>query len=113
RVILGLPNMPNYNLCVVDGGDCDTLDVGMQELNKEEGIKIYPNPTTNTITFSTALNSGDLILISSTDGRIIKQINIQNEMSVIDVSSLSTGMYIINVLDDNSIKLTDKLFIIK
>ncbi|MFZ1611927.1 MAG: hypothetical protein WAT52_12715 [Chitinophagales bacterium] len=40
-------------------------------------------------------------------------INIQNEMSVIDVSSFSTGMYIITVLDDNSIKLTDKLFIIK
>ncbi|MBK7109947.1 MAG: T9SS type A sorting domain-containing protein [Chitinophagales bacterium] len=82
-------------------------------LDNLEQLHFYPNPTTNTITFSTALNSGDLILISSLDGRMIKQFKIQNEMNIIDVSSLITGMYIITVLDDNSIKLTDKLFIIK
>lgn len=113
RVVYGLPNMPNYNLGPLAGSECDTLSVAIQNTTKENTISIYPNPTVNTITFSTPLQSGDQIIISSFEGKMVKQFNIQQEVNHIDVSSLSTGMYIITISHDNNIKLTDKLFIIK
>ncbi|MBK6732323.1 MAG: hypothetical protein IPG60_15665 [Bacteroidetes bacterium] len=51
--------------------------------------------------------------ITATSPSCARETMRERRMNIIDVSSLITGMYIITVLDDNSIKLTDKLFIIK
>ena len=80
------------------------LDVRMgtavNEIKPAE-IKIYPNPTVETLTIQMAGNSSiDLIEIYSVDG---KKIEIQSTANSIDVSSLSAGTYFLKITSGDNV----------
>ena len=63
------------------------------EINK---FGIYPNPASENITI-TGIKAGDKITICELSGRKVVELNATAEVQTIDISSLSTGVYIINV----------------
>jgi hypothetical protein len=76
-----------------------TCPIGVEELNSVIA-KVYPNPTTNTFTIeSTSTNPLSKIIIYSTDGRMLKTINIHNsEIINIDVKDFSAGIYFLDCI---------------
>ncbi|MGZ3861992.1 MAG: T9SS type A sorting domain-containing protein [Bacteroidia bacterium] len=66
---------------------------GMRNIVDKE-IKSYPNPVNNYLTISSTKMLGDF-LISNSIGEVVLRIKSKNQMEKIDVSSLQSGVYII------------------
>ncbi|WP_157609255.1 T9SS type A sorting domain-containing protein [Psychroflexus torquis] len=69
-------------------------------------LSLYPNPTTGLINIDLkeAGEALENIKIFSTDGKLVKQINIiNNSTEQIDVSDLSRGFYLVELQTANSI----------
>jgi hypothetical protein len=73
-----------------------------------EGLKIYPNPASSNV-FITSESSGLLeATIMDLSGRIVQQAQIQNSL---DVSNLTSGMYLVKLIDFEGRTGTKKLII--
>lgn len=77
--------------------DFSTLDILS---NKTEGLKIYPNPARNIVNVSSDHDLRSLTL-SSNQGQIIRSIEVYGKTQLIDVRSLTEGIYFLNVIDVN------------
>ncbi|WP_162984901.1 T9SS type A sorting domain-containing protein [Mesonia aquimarina] len=65
---------------------------------EKNAITLYPNPAKNSITLSTKEQlKNPTINIYSLDGRLIKEINYTEN---IDISSINSGVYILEITDD-------------
>jgi hypothetical protein len=71
-------------------------------------INIFPNPATNNITIETPQNS--TIEITNIQGQLIKTLAANNEKTIIDVSALPSGVYVVEVKTDRGVAV--KKFII-
>jgi hypothetical protein len=82
----------------------DTIQItfGTVGLNAEEesSIKLYPNPASNTVYIQNANLLGTSISLYQSDGRLVKRVVIESELTEIDVSDFSPGLYYI-VTDSN------------
>ena len=69
-------------------------DVG---INKVEtlSLSIYPNPASNFVTISGFIEGENIIRITDLSGRRIIQTEIHNSETTIDISGLSSGVYIV------------------
>jgi DUF971 family protein len=69
---------------------------------QQVALEVYPNPVKNilTIRLSIAIPSAN-ISITDINGRLIRTQKIENEITNIDVSALSTGLYLLKYFDDN------------
>jgi hypothetical protein len=76
--------------------------VGIQETNSNESnIMVYPNPATNDITIEYPQSA--VIEITDIQGQLIKTLAATDNKTNIDVSSLSGGVYIVEVKTDKGI----------
>ena len=64
-------------------------------------FQIYPNPTSSILNINTDLNNFNYS-IYSIDGKIVRQGNSQINQTSIDVSSLISGIYMLDVLTENN-----------
>ena len=77
-----------------------TLNTEQFEINSN-ALKVFPNPTSNIINIK-LLNYEDTIAsIYDLSGRLILKQNLDSEISIIDISSLSNGLYLLTVNADN------------
>jgi len=96
----------NYSVAVnmhgcVDTSTCYLVDyTGLSELYSEI-VSIYPNPASNKITINGLNDLTDIkkIEITSITGAIVRKENITN--SVIDISMLNSGMYLLFISHQN------------
>lgn len=75
----------------------------------ENNLNIYPNPVTNKISIESSINlQNATIKITNSSGEILKykQLNNENEL---DVSSLKSGIYFLNIVSNN--QTTSRKFI--
>jgi hypothetical protein len=81
------------------------------------GIKLYPNPAENMVKVEYALTNSTTSKINVTDvtGRILKSINLAYGTSVtqIDLNEMSSGTYLINLMESGVLKSSEKLIINK
>jgi Secretion system C-terminal sorting domain/Reeler domain len=70
--------------------------------NKKQKISVYPNPTIDFVTIESD-NSiiGTTYKVSDLTGKVVLTEKINAEKTIIDVSRLNSGMYIIEVSDQN------------
>lgn len=88
------------NFCVLD-------DTGLDE-ESLFGLQLYPNPAGQTLML-TIHKSGEFILhLSDMSGRILIENSMSASINVIDVSSLSSGNYLLSVSDNAGMKETRK-----
>jgi len=69
----------------------------------ENRFDFYPNPATNQITFNESVKS---VVVYTLEGKLIPT---QLENNTVDVSHLSSGMYIVQITDENDSRMTQKL----
>ncbi|MBK6731582.1 MAG: T9SS type A sorting domain-containing protein [Bacteroidetes bacterium] len=109
-IILGLPNMPNYNLGALPGYECDSIIISATDLKNENAIQIYPNPANEYIIISGDINANDLLKIYSADGRVVLQEKINTTNTKVDISMLPPGVYVLQINEDRRVKYSEKLF---
>ena len=79
--------------------------LGLEDSELNNAIVMYPNPAQNQVTIS---NSSNILLDSAAiydvNGKLVSQINLQDmqQEKVIDVSSLASGVYIVQIQSEQS-----------
>ena len=70
-------------------------------LDIQENIKIFPNPTTGLVTINNSENS--VLKIFNVLGDLIDQVNLTNNVDYIDLSEFSDGIYYFEIYKDKLI----------
>jgi len=94
-----------YTITVTDMNGCQTMDsisifnvVGLDDLNEEQQLLIYPNPISNTISLQVSENLFGLnFSIYDMHGKKVSLGSIGAVEMKIDVSSLKTGLYYFSI----------------
>jgi hypothetical protein len=75
------------------------------------GLKAYPSPARDLVTIEHGITSKGKLSITTSDGRVVRQIDLKPELSqtVINISNLQAGLYIIRFANDNGQTETTKL----
>jgi len=93
-----------YMVTVTDANGCGVTmeeqvgsQVGLNSLNQETALSVYPNPSETTITVS---NSGsnvfDKVGVFTSEGRLVFEFTLEgNESRILDISSWSPGRYVL------------------
>jgi hypothetical protein len=93
-----------YMVTVTDANGCGvTLEeqvgsqVGLNSLNQETAISVYPNPSATTITVSNSTSTAfDKVGVYTSEGRLLIEFSlIGNESRILDISSWSPGRYVL------------------
>lgn len=109
----GNGNLYAYTTCTTNITlNCANSNVSINEKESNPDFNIYPNPTSQHITvninnFSNQTNTE----ITDLTGKIIQSELIQSSNQVIDVSSLSKGVYLIKLIDSKGYNVVQKLII--
>jgi hypothetical protein len=64
--------------------------------------EIYPNPAQDFIKVITEIDEKTTLRILSLDGRILKTLPLISKQSLIDIKSLNSGVYIIEIMNQKS-----------
>jgi len=82
------------------------------ELNINEEIRIYPNPASNTIMIENKIQAIENVMLYSLDGQmVLKQENLYSKIVQLDVSDLTSGIYIAQITTRMGELYIQKLFI--
>jgi PKD repeat protein len=110
-VTLTAYNIAGYNTLIKH----DYIEVGpsgISQMNDQEWMKIYPNPSTGKFTVQFRENVHATLLILDQPGNTVFQKEITEKKSMINASNLPPGFYFIRVTDLITGKTsTDKLII--
>ncbi|MFA6059913.1 MAG: T9SS type A sorting domain-containing protein [Taibaiella sp.] len=71
-------------------------------------VKVYPNPTTETINIS-GVTQGDIIRVADITGKVVLEQKAENNLATISLGSLSPNMYFIQVVNNGNIVHTQKV----
>jgi N-acetylneuraminic acid mutarotase len=89
------------------------ISVGINEINTDNTISIYPNPTSDFLNFKIANTNSPLTFkLFSLSGKAIFNIEINQSLLSCDVSSIADGIYIATIFDENDNLLFSKQLII-
>ncbi len=69
------------------------LSLGLNEGNLNNSFSVYPNPSDGMFTLKFNELPTNNIQIKDMSGRIIEELNIKSEISTIDLSNYSKGIY--------------------
>lgn len=82
--------------------DLNFNQLGIEEL-EENAVTIYPNPSNGPFTVSMKDKGNYSLTVLDTKGRVLKQLDFENE-TTIDLSAVSSGSYLIQVSNDAGLK---------
>jgi hypothetical protein len=116
RAILSSVDKTIYNSnCGVRIGSRIGNEDGQSNTDEVKDITIYPNPTNNELTTVISIDDSQIAVISIYNllGELVKNQNLKNGNTKIDISDLKSGTYLYSIkIDGNQVK-NDKLIIIK
>ena len=94
---------------IVNATEVELLSVGINEISDVD-YSIFPNPTTGIITIKGAQDAQ--ITVYNMIGNIVYQNNKAEKSTQIDLSNLSTGSYVIRIINNNKV-ITKKIILSK
>jgi hypothetical protein len=104
RIRVNCPNLGGYNnQCYVKDFSFESINVGIKEYDKYKSLKLYPNPTTNSLFISNGENKfqNTEIKILNYLGQIVSEKPYTNS---VDVSGLAKGLYTLKIIArDNAV----------
>jgi hypothetical protein len=80
-------------------------ELSIDDLDPFASLTVYPNPAANELTVSSIDNitSGSNITIMGLDGKVVNVINWESTEQTMDISSLPSGIYILQMeMNDNT-----------
>jgi hypothetical protein len=75
--------------------------IGMSEFTNTIDMNVFPNPSIETVTFTTKDANVKTICILDASGSVVRKTNVENNNTVVNVNDLSTGMYFYQAIDAN------------
>lgn len=80
-------------------------------LNRSTSLRVYPSPAKDQVTIEHAMTAKGSLSITTADGRIVKQADLKPELNqtIIDVSGLKAGLYIVRLVNASGQAETIKL----
>ena len=111
----------DVQLIATNGYGIDTLimedyieakPVGVQTSN-EEFINVWPNPATEILNIELASNSIHICKILDLQGTVVESLELTSQYTVIDLSNVKSGLYLISIVNLSTNKLTIKKILIK
>ena len=110
----------DYVFIVTDANGCtisDTvnvgLNIGIQDIESNLSVKVYPNPAVNMINFEiTGVDRVTLYVFDFT-GRQVKEMVINEVLTEINTNDLNNGMYFYQLISTKSEKLSSGKFVIQ
>lgn len=92
---------------------CNMIYAGLNEINIKNSITCYPNPfSTQTTLLTDIFLKNATMLVYNSVGLQVKQIkNISGQTLTLQRDNLSSGLYYLQIIQDNKILTTDKLII--
>lgn len=79
-----------------------TIATSVNETLSENNIELFPNPISNQFTVKPSNNNEPVsVSISNIQGQVLKTIELKDSESIIDISSLNSGVYIIKLSGKN------------
>lgn len=98
-------NPPTY-----DNGDDEDPGVGLEDASASSHVRIYPNPAKDQVFFAGLEKAS--VKIFDMGGRLVKDLKSVSEGSVVNISDLSQGTYVIRIIDNGSV-INRKLSVIR
>ncbi|MFN8288808.1 MAG: T9SS type A sorting domain-containing protein [Chitinophagaceae bacterium] len=100
-----LSNINYYRLLMMDRDGKKTYSqvIRIDFSSRSTDMLVFPNPAKNSISLSN-LTAGSMIRIFSADGRVAKQLSVTGNSMLADISSLASGLYIIQYCKDSQIQ---------
>jgi Leucine-rich repeat (LRR) protein len=92
----------------------ENCSVGVDELNSDDNISIYPNPATTQLTiniYEELLKENLQLKLIAINGKIIKTQQITNKTTTIDVSFLPKGFYTLDIQNNSKVFIAKKFII--
>ncbi|PJB14215.1 MAG: spore coat protein CotH [Flavobacteriales bacterium CG_4_9_14_3_um_filter_32_8] len=81
-------------------GNC--YNVGVDELVAENPFSVYPNPTSSQLTVNFSNNKSEkYITLHDAQGKVMSKINTYSMSLQLDITSFPTGIYLLEVMEDN------------
>ena len=84
----------NYFRTATNTAQCNTLNVGLEELNESEFVKVYPNPSKGNFKIGARMNS-EMILLNSLGSIVFQEKLVQGVNKIQLPSQLEGGLYFI------------------
>lgn len=81
-----------------------TCGTGIESVSNDNGLSIYPNPATQTITVQGKVTNGSSILILNSVGQTVKT-SAMNASRTVDISGLAAGVYTMKVTNGTEISV--------
>ncbi len=102
----------NVSNTPINAGDRGISTAGVNQLDEtKNGVKIYPNPVSDNIMVKTMVSFDKLRILDAT-GREVQQIQFETTKEVmLNLSSLESGEYLIEMYDKDSCIFTSKVFV--
>lgn len=102
----------NFSWGEVEDYCVDIQEGDVSSLDKESdwSIDVYPNPTNNLLHFNVNHPNATSLTIYYISGQKIKELNINEGVNVIDVSTMSSGIYIYNIKNSTGETIKNERF---
>ena len=79
--------------------------VGMEDLQNDLHVSIFPNPTSDQLTIATSKNENYSYSVFDNSGRLVSEGKLMGEETHLNVSNYATGQYSISVLSESGNQL--------
>jgi hypothetical protein len=102
----------NFNQTYTLLDDCDTFNVAVMELNGEDQLQIYPNPTASSLNIKLPSNMpGDYnYSVVDMQGKLVGSGTLNSELSTIEVAKYAAGKYVL-VIQNSEITVSGHFII--
>ena len=97
---------------MISGGTIDASTLSVDDDTLQSEILLYPNPTSNLLKIRST-TSISKVQIYDLNGRIVKEVKSENTINEIDISQLSSGIYIVRLANQNNSMISSRKIIKK
>ncbi|MBP9084110.1 MAG: T9SS type A sorting domain-containing protein, partial [Bacteroidia bacterium] len=99
-------SFPSGHVIQWDLASCNSgLPLGVANNHQSHNFEIYPNPASSTVNIQFHKEYSGEITIRDINSKILQSIKLKNVSSVnLDISNFQTGMYILEMLNNNRIE---------
>jgi len=95
-----LMGITGFTLTIINN---DSLAGAIPESEQDNHIRVFPNPVSNSLIVQTDKNLSDVIITDIIGKRITNLGNLSMGSSSVDVSLLPSGVYFLNIKEDDKL----------
>ncbi len=117
----GIPIFPNYRLGALKGSPCDSIKVSNKDVETERyGLKLLPNPATDQVQVNLTVpeyapgKKTDIVILNVVGEVVIKYpMPDFAYLATVDISSLASGVYAVQLRQRNQVMAVEKLVVVR